>query len=79
MFPTEHLINISKQYRDAWTQVEVFRQSRGVDLPDWPAWCFLPMAAWYAIVRAQHKANQLPFNLIGDVAKLAAIGTWRSV
>lgn len=51
--------------------------SRGKDLPAWPDWCFLPMAAWYAMVSAGNNMNTLPLDLVGDVAKLAAVGSWR--
>ncbi len=75
--PIKHLNAASKLYPNAWKQVDIFRQSRGVDLPEWPAWCFMPMAAWYAIVSADAGVDRLPMHLIGDVARLAALGTWR--
>lgn len=75
--PIKHLNAASKLYPNAWKQVDIFRQSRGVDLPEWPAWCFMPMAAWYAIVGADAGVDRLPLNLVGDVARLAALGTWR--
>lgn len=74
MRPIEHLNGISKQFPSAWKQVDMFRKSKGDDLPDWPNWCFLPFAAWYAIVSG---GGQLSLERAGDVAKLAAIGTWR--
>lgn len=76
LLPNEHLIGAGKMYPQAWKQIDIFRQDKGRGLPDWPAWCFLPMAAWYSIVSGGG-ANRLGFNMIGDVAKLAAIGTWR--
>lgn len=69
-----HLQTAGAMYPKAWKQVEMFRRDRGKDLPNWPAWCFLPMAAWYAIVS---EGGQLPLYLAPDIAKLAAIGTWR--
>lgn len=69
-------------YPSTGHMVDEFRQDRGKDLPDWPAWCFMPMAGWYAIV-SQDNLNQLlpgqrlPLHLIPDVARLAALGTWR--
>lgn len=76
LLPNEHLIGAGKMYPKAWKQVDTFRQDKGRGLPDWPAWCFMPMAAWYAIVSGGG-ANRLGLDMIGDVAKLAAIGTWR--
>ena len=74
MRPTDRLNEISKQYPSSWKQVDIFRKGKGDDLPDWPNWCFLPFAAWYAIVSG---GRQMPLEMAGDVAKLAALGTWR--
>lgn len=76
LLPNEHLIAAGKMYPNAWKQVDIFRQDKGRGLPDWPAWCFLPMAAWYAMVSGGG-SNRLGLDMVGDVAKLAAIGTWR--
>lgn len=76
LLPNEHLIGAGKAYPAAWKNVEIFLKSNGQDLPKWPSWCFLPMAAWYAIVSGGG-SNRLGLDMIGDVAKLAAIGTWR--
>ncbi|WP_196160885.1 hypothetical protein [Reinekea sp. G2M2-21] len=75
--PNKHLFAASKHYPNAWQQVNTMMAGRGHDLPDWPQWCFLPMSAWYSIVCAENKQNRLNVNLVGDVARLAAIGTWR--
>ena len=74
MRPVEHLNAISKQFPNAWKQVDMFRKSKVDDLPDWPNWCFLPFAAWYAIVSG---GGSLGLYGATDIAKLAAIGTWR--
>ncbi len=74
MRPVNHLNAAGKMYPAAWKQVEIFRTGRGVDLPDWPQWCFLPMAAWFAIVS---EGGNMPLNRVPDVGLLAAIGTWR--
>lgn len=75
--PLEHLNACSKLYPGAWRGVDTFRQDRGRDIPDWPAWCFLPMAGWYAIVSSDAGVDTLPHHLIPDVARVAAVGTWR--
>lgn len=72
--PVKHLNAASKLYPQAWKQVDMFRASKGDDLPDWPDWCFLPFAAWYAITSG---GGSLSPDQAGDIAKLAAIGTWR--
>ena len=75
--PLKHLQAFGKLYSDAWRQVDEFRQDRGTDLPNWPDWCFLPMAAFYAIVSRRVNVMRLSLDTIGDVARLSALGTWR--
>lgn len=73
--PRRHLIAISRRYPDAWRLVDEMRADRGKRLPDWPDWCFLPLAGAYAIVsRGQ---APLPLDQVGDVARLAALAAWR--
>ena len=74
--PLNHLNAASKLYPQAWKQVEHFLSVRGKEITDWPPWCFLPMAGWYAIVSGGGD-NRLGLDQIGDVGRLAAIGTWR--
>lgn len=79
MTPIEHLNQLSKDHPAAWRGVEHFRALRGREgLPEWPAWCFLPMAAWIAIASegAELRTDAVSQAVI-DAAKLAAIGTWR--
>lgn len=76
-FADDYLQGIGAKYPSAWKQVNEFRQGRGKDLPSWPDWCFMPMAAWYSIVSAENNIDQLTPMLMPDVAKLSAIGTWR--
>lgn len=75
--PVEHLNVAIKLYPDTSKLVDTFRAGRGKDLPHWPDWCFLPMAAWYAMVCEGNRVSVLTPDLAGDVSKLAAIGTWR--
>lgn len=75
--PRNHLIAAGKLYPNAWTMIDDLRSSRGRDLPEWPNWCYLPLSGFYAIVSADAGTDRLPLRLIPDVAKLAAIGTWR--
>lgn len=78
----EHLRVAMRLYPSTGRMVDDFRQDRGNGLPDWPTWCFMPMAGWYAIVSQDNyekllPGDRLPLHLIPDVARLAAIGTWR--
>lgn len=76
--PVQHLHAAGASYPNAWVRTEMFRSSRGQDgLPEWPAWCFLPMAAYYAMVSEDAGMDQLPPQRLPDVAKLAALGIWR--
>lgn len=75
--PVDHLAAAMRLYPGAPGMIDCFRAGRGKDLPDWPDWCFLPLAAWYAIVSADAGLDALPPHLVGDVGRLAAIGTWR--
>jgi len=61
----------------AWRQMDAFRADRGHGLPNWPDWCFLPMSGFYAILSDDAQCDRLPLNQMEDVARLAAMGTWR--
>jgi hypothetical protein len=74
--PSEHLIATGKLYPDTWKQFDVFRAGRGVDLPNWPDWCYCPMAAAYAIVSGGGD-NRVSARMIADVARLSALAAWR--
>ncbi|MBU4611354.1 hypothetical protein IMZ29_12695 [Achromobacter sp. GG226] len=67
-------------YPQAWQMAEAMRETRGrPGIPDWPAWCYLPMAGWYAAVARVRNGGRPLQDLaaIGDVSRLAALGTWR--
>lgn len=69
-----------RRYPSTGRIVDEFRRGRGKDLPDWPTWCFLPMAGWYAVVSHDNgllSGRILPQHLVSDVGRLAALGTWR--
>lgn len=49
--PKLHLVTAGKRFPSAWVQYDQFRQGRGQNgLPDWPDWCYCPMAGAYAIL-----------------------------
>ncbi|MBF0311498.1 MAG: hypothetical protein HQL56_18445 [Magnetococcales bacterium] len=50
------------------------RQDKGKALADWPAWCYLPMAAAYAAVSGGRVAA---IEAMRDVAALSAMAAWR--
>lgn len=67
-------------YPQAWSMADAMRDTRGrPGIPDWPQWCYLPMAGWYAAVARVRNGGRPLQDLaaIGDVSRLAALGTWR--
>ncbi|MFA5353787.1 MAG: hypothetical protein WC291_06125, partial [Thermodesulfovibrionales bacterium] len=78
--PQKQLIEIARKYPSAWRLVDQMRSQRGISLPDWPSWCFLPMAGTYSAVTAQHgipRIGPAHLDLIGDVSALSALAAWR--
>jgi len=76
--PALHTEAAGKIYPGAWKKIDNFRADRGIELPNWPDWCFAPLAAWYAIVCAETERQALDLQIIGDVSRLAALGAWRA-
>lgn len=75
--PRDRLAAIARRYPDAWRAVDEFRADRGTGgLPDWPGWCFLPLAASYAVVSGGG-SNRVPLDRAGDVGTLGALAAWR--
>lgn len=60
-------------YSNAAHMVEVFRQDKGTDI-DWPEWCYLPVAASYAIISEVCEDMRIASP---DIGNLAAILNWR--
>jgi len=77
MTPNEHLTAISRRFPNAWKQADTFRQARGKEISDWPAWCFLPMGGWYAVVSSHLEKDRLGLGEVLYIAQLAALGAWR--
>ena len=69
--PTNLLKDFSQKYPGMWKSVENFRKIKG----DWPEWCFLPMAASYAI--ANNGQDGISLNSLIDVAPLSALIAWK--
>ncbi|PKM47003.1 MAG: hypothetical protein CVV05_00880 [Gammaproteobacteria bacterium HGW-Gammaproteobacteria-1] len=72
----QHLIAAGKLYPGAWRVLDGMRQERGKSLPDWSEWCYLPLAASYAVVSGGGD-NRVPPHLAGDVGRLGALAAWR--
>jgi len=73
-----------RRYPLAWRVVDDFRARRGRDLPAWPAWCFLPIAAGISIVEHTMGATDeaaltrdQQILIASEAAVLTAIASWR--
>ena len=76
--PRARLDAIGRRFPGAWAMVDEFRADRGkAGLPDWPEWCFLPIAGSYAIVSSVLGVSRLGLEHMNDVACLATLTAWR--
>ena len=79
--PTKHLKAIAKKYPQAWKQIDAFRANKGKVLPDWPKWCFCPVAGATVIVSRQIRFQdgfQVTRDSINDIGIVAALSAWRA-
>lgn len=74
--PLEHLRSAAQLYPAAWAQLDAFWAVRRTELPDWPEWCFCPLAGSYAIVSGGGD-NRLALDIVGDVSRIGALAAWR--
>lgn len=65
----------TRKFPEAWKQIEELRKSKGKGLPDWPAWCFLPIAGTLVVV--QNHGMALGPAVGNWPAQLAALAGWR--
>lgn len=71
-----YLSEYAARYPSAWKLYEQFRASRGKGLPNWPEWCWCPLAASYAIISGGGK-NRVPVDRLPDIGILGALAAWR--
>lgn len=76
--PKEVVREISHQYPQVWQQVKLFRAGKGKDLPDWPDWCYIPIAVGVAIATQgdDTKLHQVNFSRLSP-AVITAAAAWR--
>ena len=48
--PRDHLVAAGRRYPGAWSAIDEMRAGRGRDYPDWPDWCYVPIAGPMAII-----------------------------
>ena len=77
--PLQHLHDLNTRYPGVWKDFEGMRERRDVGLPEWPEWCYVPMAGAYAVVSGGGEKRIGPGELsrVQDVASLAALAAWR--
>lgn len=66
----------SRKYPRAWEIAEDMRAHRS-ELPQWPAWCYLPLSGWWSVISAHKGGANLELADAADFAVLAALGAWR--
>jgi hypothetical protein len=75
-----YLAQIARKYPEIWKQVDDFHSERGKSLPDWPEWCFFPLAGAVAITsRGAHpiEAMKADPDFSKDIAIVGALAAWR--
>lgn len=74
MKPDKKLAELSFQYPNYDKYIEYYVAHRGQkNIPDWPQWCFLPIAGWINIKEQTEKEK----SKISDISTFAGLGTWR--
>lgn len=78
----DHVITAGRLYPQVWKQADSLHGGRGRDLPDWPVWCYLPIAATQAIVAEDACVDGAWLHLthperITDASRLAGLAAWR--
>jgi hypothetical protein len=72
--PVEALKRIEEKYpRKCWQMVDQLRNDRGNEIPDWPSWCFLPLAGSMAVLSTYTNMA----NAVQDMALFGALASWR--
>lgn len=76
--PKQVLREIARTYPQAWQIIKACRAGKGKGLPDWPDWCYVPIAAGFTVVGNQIKdtLNDAYFNRLTP-AVIVAAATWR--
>lgn len=71
-----YLADVKRASPDIWKNIEQFYFSRGTDgLPDWPDWCFVPMAGFWGAISNVPDGNEM--QMVESLPGIAALGKWR--
>jgi hypothetical protein len=72
---------LAKWFPNVWTQADSYRAMRGKDVPNWPNWCFLPMAGACGIASQPCEIKDMsPESRAGMsilISEIAALVAWR--
>lgn len=64
-----------------WERLDQMRERRGRGLPDWPTWCYLPIAAGMSVARDGAPIEEMDFRARNRAATMAAplvgLAAWR--
>ncbi|MBI5549318.1 MAG: hypothetical protein HY901_35990 [Deltaproteobacteria bacterium] len=76
------LIEIAtREVPECWESLDLMRERRGKDLPEWPSWCYLPIAAGMAVATSGVAMEEMDFRarMAGAQfgSKLVALAAWR--
>lgn len=67
-----------------WELLDSFREDRGKSVPDWPRWCYLPIAAGFSVATSGADPSEFLFNPTlkhrgaGLGPPLVALAAWRA-
>ena len=79
--PLRWLGELGRRHPDAWSGIEQLRGMRGRELPDWPSWCYVPIAAGIAAVTRGADLTRLSLEqrvaATRDAATVTALAAWR--
>lgn len=71
--PVRHLEGVSRDYPGIWRSYGDMLSRRGVDLPEWPSWCYCPLAAAFALASSVSD----PLSAARDTGRVGALAAWR--
>lgn len=68
---------IEKSLPGIWEYAQVMRANRGKAFPNWPDWCYLPIAGWNAVTLAALNREKPTHETSSLASTAAAVGPWR--
>jgi len=75
--PKVLLKELSRRCPNVWDHIKYFRRGKGQALPNWPDWCYIPIAAGHAIVGNMSLSKEAFFDPVSNPASITALATWR--